>query len=278
MTPAGRSPVDAVDRALLALEALADAGPAGMSLAELSASLGLNKTTVHRSLAALRFRGFVGQEPATGRYLLGPAATRLGDGFFGEGNLPALLHPALVALCGATDELVHLGVMSGAEVVYLDKVEPERPVRVWSAVGRRSPAVTTALGRAMLAFGATDRTVLARYVRESGRDVDADAVWAALETTRRSGWAFEREENEAGIACVAVPVLRGGSPAAAVSVTAPVERMAAERMATLAATLAAELPPLLPAGLALPRVACPGGEVEQWVAQRDTRVPPNETP
>src|SRR5665647_2242425 len=50
----------------------------------------------------------------------GHDATRLGDAFFSEENLPVLLHPALVALCAATDELVHLGVLSGSQVVYLD--------------------------------------------------------------------------------------------------------------------------------------------------------------
>jgi len=253
-TPA-TTPVESVDRALLMLQALADAGAGGLGLAELAASLGLNKSTVHRTLAGLRFRAFATQDPVTGRYLLGPAATRLGDAFFSEENLPVLLHPALVALCAATDELVHLGVLSGSQVVYLDKVEPERPVRVWSAIGRRSPAVTTALGRALLAFRGTDRTLLAGYVRESDRPVDADVVWTALEDARRRGYATEREENEAGISCVAVPLLRAGSPIAAVSVTAPVERMTAGRVADLYARITAELPPLLPPGLELPSIA-----------------------
>lgn len=249
------TPVESVDRALLMLQALADAGAGGLGLAELAASLGLNKSTVHRTLAGLRFRAFATQDPVTGHYLLGPAATRLGDAFFSEENLPVLLHPALVALCAATDELVHLGVLAGAQVVYLDKVEPERPVRVWSAIGRRSPAVTTALGRALLAFRGTDRTLLAGYIRESDRPVDADVVWTALEDARRRGYATEREENEAGISCVAVPLLRAGSPIAAVSVTAPVERMTAGRVADLYARITAELPPLLPPGLELPSIA-----------------------
>ncbi|MBX9245004.1 IclR family transcriptional regulator [Actinotalea ferrariae] len=243
------SPVEAVDRALRVLEALAAAGPHGASLAELAAGLGLNKTTIHRTLAALRHRGFAMQEPS-GRYALGPAATRLGDDYFGEENLPVLLHPALVALSREVDELVHLGVLSGREVVYLDKVEPERPVRVWSAIGRRSPAVTTALGRALLAHRGTDRAALAGYL--AAADVDPAHVWAVLERARRDGFATEVEENEAGISCVAVPLLRGGAAVAAVSVTAPADRMTGERFASLRDRMADVLPPLLPAGLTLP--------------------------
>ena len=248
------SPVEAVDRALLALQALARAGARGLSLAELASSLDLNKTTVHRALAALRFRGFVTQDPGSGAYVLGPAATQLGDDFLSDENLPALLRPALVALCEAADELVHLGVLSGSEVVYLDKVEPERPLRVWSAVGRRSPAVTTALGRALLSHRGADGAVLAGYLRAAGdrARLDADATAALLAQARERGFATEEQENEPGISCVAVPLLRSGTAIAAVSVTAPAERMTAERFTSLHEQIRATLPPLLPAGLTLP--------------------------
>ncbi|HEY3437747.1 MAG TPA: IclR family transcriptional regulator [Actinotalea sp.] len=254
------SPVEAVDRALLVLEALARAGARGVGLAELATGLGLNKTTVHRTLAALRYRGFVAQA-ASGVYLLGPSATQLADDYFGDENLPVLLHPALVALCGVADELVHLGVLSGTQVVYLDKVEPERSVRVWSAVGRRSPAVTTALGRAMLAYRGTDRAMIAGYVRAASEHgaVDADHVWSVLERARARGYATEEQENEVGISCVAVPLVRSGSAIAAVSITAQADRMTPERIDWLHEQMQTVLPPLLPAGLTLP--ASPAGEI-----------------
>lgn len=188
----GASPVEAVDRALRVLQALAASGAAGAPLGDLARGLGLSKATVHRTLAALRHRAFVTQDPSSGAYALGPAVVELAERWLGEENLPALLHPALVALARATDELVHLGVLSGADVVYLDKVEPERPVRVWSAVGRRVPAVRTALGRAVLAARGTDRAMLAGYVGDSA---STDDVWAALEAARQRGFATEREEN-----------------------------------------------------------------------------------
>ncbi|GIG28436.1 IclR family transcriptional regulator [Cellulomonas marina] len=251
--PTGSSPVEAVDRALLVLQALAPAGPRGLALAELAGTLGLSKATVHRVLAALRFRGFVVQD-ARGAYVLGPAATRLADDFLGEENLPVLLHPALVALSAAADELVHLGVLDGSHVVYLDKVEPARALRVWSAVGRRVPAVTTALGRALLAWRGTGRQALEGYVQAVAGEQAADAAraWDAVERAREQGWATEVEENEAGISCVAVPLLRSGAAVAAVSVTAPAERMTPDRVDALRRTVAEVLPPLLPAGLALP--------------------------
>ncbi len=248
------SPVESVDRALLALQTLARAGAHGMTLAELAAALDLNKTTVHRALAALRFRGFVAQDPSSGAYTLGPSATQLADDFFSDENLPVLLHPALIALCGAVDELVHLGVLSGTQVVYLDKVEPDRSVRVWSSIGRRSAAVTTALGRALLAHRGTDRSMLAGYARAADGDgrIDVEHVWEVVERAAARGYATEEQENEPGISCVAVPLLRSGVAIAAVSITAPAERMTTERIAWLHRQMLEVLPPLLPDGLALP--------------------------
>lgn len=248
------SPVESVDRALLVLQVLARSGGRGNTLAELAASLGLNKTTVHRALAALRFREFVSQDTASGSYMLGPAATRLAEDFFGDDNLPVLLHPALVALCATTGELVHLGVLAGTQVVYLDKVEPDRSVRVWSAIGHRRPAVTTALGRALLAFRGTDRAMLRGYVPAAGpgAGIDLEHLWDVVDTARSTGYATEVEENEAGISCVAVPLLRSGSAIAAVSITAPVERMTTERIGWLHERMLTVLPPLLTDGLSLP--------------------------
>lgn len=249
------SPVESVDRALRTLDAVAATGAAGTTLAELSAALGVHKTTVHRSLAALRHRDYVAQDPQTGRYGLGPAAVRLADRYFAEDDLPARLHGTLVALCAATDELVHLGVLAGVQVVYLDKVEPERPVRVWSAVGRRNWAATTALGRAMLAFRDTPRVMLDGYVRavEPPARVDGDHVADELSRARRLGYAREVQENEPGIACLAVPLLRGGTrPVAALSITVPADRMTGERMIRLHEHILAVVPPLLPDGLTLP--------------------------
>ena len=252
--PAPTSPLGSVDKALLALERLAAAGPQGVPLGVLAADLDLNKASLHRTLAALRFRGYAEQEAATGSYRLGPAATALGTVFLGEEHLPALLTPALTAVCEASGELIHLGVLSGPEIVYLDKVEPARAVRVWSAIGRRRPAATTALGRALLAFRATDRSAMGWYTAAAGEasQVTDDALWHTLGTTRARGYATETEENEPGISCLAVPLLRAGQAVAALSVTAPADRMDEGRHVELARMIDTVARPLLPGALDLP--------------------------
>jgi IclR family acetate operon transcriptional repressor len=252
--PQTSSPVESVDRALLVLQALARAGARGMTLADLAQTLDLNKTTVHRALAALRFRSFVAQDPSSSAYTLGPSATQLADEFFSDENLPVLLHPALIALCGAVGELVHLGALNGTQVVYLDKVEPDRSVRVWSAIGRQNAAVTTALGRALLAHRGADRSMLAGYARAAAGavPVDEEHLWDAIQKAAARGYATEEQENEPGISCVAVPLMRAGVAVAAVSITAQAERMTPGRIAWLHHQMLEVLPPLLPQGLTLP--------------------------
>src|SRR5690625_4958010 len=252
------SPVEAVDRALLILDQLARSGARGAVLADLATALRLNKSTVHRALAALRYRDFVTQDHATGAYVLGPAAIGLHERYFDEDRLPLLLHPALVALCAEIDELVHLGVLNGGHVLYIDKVEPQRSLRVWSAVGRRRPAASTGLGRALLAYRGTTESMLDGYVaaargaEPAAAEVTTTRLWEVIEDARRLGYAVEREENEAGISCLAVPLLRGEVPVAAVSITAPAERMNDERFEELHEQVREVLPPLLPAGIVLP--------------------------
>jgi DNA-binding IclR family transcriptional regulator len=244
------SPLGSVDKALLALDTLAGFGARGAPLAALAQAVGVSKPTLHRTLAALRHRGYA-EQTEDGAYRLGPAALSLGSTYLAEENLPALLHPALTALSEKTDELVHLGVLAGREVVYLDKVEPQRAVRVWSAVGRRRPAATTALGRALLSVQDLDEAAIARF---AGDESGTARLREALSEARASGIAGETEENETGIACIATPLLRAGRAVAAVSITAPVERLTGEARAERVAALRAVLPPLLPAGLALPEV------------------------
>ncbi|MFI2105247.1 IclR family transcriptional regulator [Isoptericola sp. NPDC019693] len=239
------SPLGSVDKALLTLDALARAGAGGVALADLASEVGANKSTLHRTLAALRHRGYADQRP-DGAYTLGPAVLSLGAAYLAEDNLPGLLRPALEVLRDEVDELVHLGTLAGQEVVYLDKVEPQRPLRVWSAVGRRIPVATTALGRALLA--ATPDAGA-----EPGGDGTPDATLrAALAAARERGYATETEENEPGIACVAVALLRAGRPVAAVSITAPVERMTGAARDARVAALRELLPTVLPTGLTLP--------------------------
>lgn len=245
--------VEAIDRALALLTALAEAGPAGASLAQLSDATGVNKSTAFRALATFRARGYARQR-VDGDYVLGPAATGLGDRFLGRDHLVGHLHPALVELSRLAGELVHLGTMVDADVVYLDKVEPtSRAIRVWSAVGQRVPVASSSLGRALLAARGVPDDQLSVYVRAlpEGRHVEIDRLRDVVDGARRTGIAVEVEENEPGVACLGVALMRGTDAVAALSITSLASRMTPTRIEELGAMVRRELPPLLPNGLTL---------------------------
>lgn len=258
-TGSSASPVASVDKALILLDLVAQAGPDGATLADLAQESGFTKPSAHRLLGALAHRGFAARDEAGKGYCLGPSAIRLGLEFHSDQNLPALLRPVLESLSLRTSELVHLGMLSGTQVLYLDKVDPDRSLRIWSRIGNLAPCARTGLGRALLAVQGVGGAELETYVEaartQTDLPVDAapelgiDRLAEALEDARTRGWAEEVEENERGISCVAVALTRTHGPPVAVSVTGPAERMTDARRAELGAILRAELGGRAPTGM-----------------------------
>lgn len=254
------SPVGSVDKALILLEILAGAGPEGMTLRDIAEAGGLNKASVHRLLRALMHRGFAEQSTSDQRYRLGTAPLELAHSYGAGENLPTLFAPVLASISQRSQELVHLGQMDGARVLYLDKVEPERTLRVWSRVGSRAPAARTAMGRAMLAADGVRGNALAAYAQatdvgagEAGTAISLQHLTEVVDQAAARGWSTEIEENEPGIACVGVALTRTGGRSVAVSVTGPLERMGAARRKEVGALLHEELNRLAPAGFELTR-------------------------
>lgn len=245
MTPA---PVESINRAVLLLEKLSEAGPEGVALAHLCRELGMNKSTAYRALNTMRTRGFVEQNP-NGDYQLGPTAIGMSRRWFSAGSLTEQLHPALVAIARELGELTHLGVLSGDRVVYIDKVEPEKPIRVWSQVGRAVPAANTALGRAILSQrGLTDR-LLTCFITDGQ---DPTRLLEAVAEARLNGFSTEVQENEPGIACIGVPILGNDHAIAAMSVTMLAEALDEASIRRATEIITRVVPPLLPSSLHLP--------------------------
>src|SRR5690625_3384928 len=190
-SPGSGSPVGSVDKALVLLDILGQAGPEGLMLREITAASGLNKGSIHRLLRALAHRGYAEQDPTDQRYRLGPAPLALAQSFRGAANLPVLFAPVLAAISLRSRELVHLGRLEGTEVVYLDKVDPQRTLRVWSRVGSRAPAARTSLGRALPAAAGVAGSGLAPYAASVGPALPLPRLQAIVEQTRRRGWSEE---------------------------------------------------------------------------------------
>ncbi|MDW5598509.1 IclR family transcriptional regulator [Conexibacter stalactiti] len=230
------------------------AQPDGRSLAELARATGLPKPTAHRLLGSLLAAGLV-RATDDGGYALGPRCLALGSGFLDGIDLRREALPALRALSEQTGETCHLGVLAWAgggarpEVVYIEKVDSRHSIRMQSRVGATQPALTTGLGRALLSLAdeATVAAALAAGVepRTPNTTTDPDALRALLAAARERGVALDDVENEAGIRCVAAPIVdHTGAAVAALSVSGPEMRVKpaqTERFVPLVRAAAAEV-------------------------------------
>src|SRR5579859_6099898 len=116
------SPVASVDRALRILTVVGSAAR-GLSLDDLAVRLGIPKSSLHRILAALKFRRYVSQPEPGGPYFLGPEMLATAFRFHDALDLRALIHPLLAQISDELNETTHMAVLDGAEVIYQDKIE-----------------------------------------------------------------------------------------------------------------------------------------------------------
>jgi DNA-binding IclR family transcriptional regulator len=227
-----------LDRALGTLLRIGESGSRGLTLAECSAALGYSKPTVHRILRTLAGRGFVSVDGERGRYTLGVANLRLGMAFLEQLDLRQEALPILRDLGERTGETIHLGVLDGSDVVYIEKVESRHAVRMFSQIGRTMPAHSTGIGKAILAYLPDDELEEALPERLEARTpatlTDRRRLLDHLAATRRRGYSTDEIENEEGIRCVGAAVFdHTGAVRAGISVAGPESRVTPERMPEL---------------------------------------------
>jgi DNA-binding IclR family transcriptional regulator len=224
------------------LELLLDAGkPCGVS--ELARRSGLNPSNVHRTLQTWAELGFVAQEPDSGAYhctlRLFEWGCRAADGF----DVRRVAREPLTRLARSTQETIHLSVLDGADIVYLDKIDSPQPVRAYSEIGGRAPAHCVATGKALLAFGNPGalNALPDPLPRPTKRTVASlPALRRQLEQVRADGYAVNQEEWRVGVSGLGAPVYdAAGQVIAAAGLTAPSSRLDDPRIRQLGSALVA---------------------------------------
>lgn len=209
---------------------------AGTSLSRLSEATDLPKPTVHRLLSVLVEHRLVRSED--GIFQPGTECLRLGRAYLDSLDLRLASLALLQELVDSTNETAHLGIRDGNRIVYIEKVEAVRSVRVASRVGLTNPVHSTAIGKAILAYSAEAEvgSILSSRLDRCTPNtiVDPAQLRKDLAETRVRGFAIDRVENEDGISCVAAPVFdHDGEVVAAISVTGPEYRIPQERIEEL---------------------------------------------
>ncbi|WP_206682713.1 IclR family transcriptional regulator domain-containing protein [Chthonobacter albigriseus] len=231
-----------ISRAFHVLDVVAGfGGPA--RFADVQKASPLPKATLSRMLRQLEGEGMLIFDEGSQRYRLGLRLIRLAHAAWESASLVEVARPVIDALAERFGMTVHLACLDAFQVLYLDKRVPRPIIRMFSSPGRIGPAYCTGVGKAMLAF-LPDRDreeAIARqsFTRHTPHTLTTpEALRAVLATIRERGFAFDDEEHENTIICVAVPILApGGAVLGALSVTTTTHVSSLDALAAMAPVL-----------------------------------------
>lgn len=203
------------------LEIVDAVGSGCLTLPSIVEQTGITASTAHRLASALVQVGYLEFKPRNG-YRLGPRLMELGFQAYRQSDLTRIAREKLEWLAGQTQDTVHLARLDGNQVVYMDKVDSNRPVEVRTYVGSRKSICSTGVGKALI-LDADEVQWRAHYARESVLGLLKVPLDPWLEDMRAavvSGNTFDIGENQPRICCVAAPIRNAaGVIVAAVSVT-----------------------------------------------------------
>lgn len=182
-----------------------------LRLNEISGSLNLHKSTVSRVLATLEKNGLVKKDKETKRFRLGLKILDLAYCLQEKLDIRNTAHPYLVELGKLTRETVHLAVLDGEEVVYLDKIESSHAIRMYSRIGKRASSYCTGVGKAILAYLPEKEldSIIERMEFHKFTDktiIEPNELKEHLELVRKQGYSTDKGEHEFDIFCISAPI------------------------------------------------------------------------
>lgn len=222
--------VQSVDRAFNIIEALRD-GEIG--LIDLSKRVGLNKSTVHRLLNTLIYKGYVNQNPENNKYNLSLKFLVIGNKLLTSLDIISIAKPHISKLSEKTNEVVHLVLIDKDEIVYIDKEESNNTIRMHSYIGKRIPIYCTAVGKSYMAnlndneFSEVWNNIENKLVKLTENTIMSKAeMLTEINKIKKVGYSIDNEENEKGVICVSAPILnKDKSVKYAISISTPKMRI-----------------------------------------------------
>ena len=204
-------------------------------VSDLSTSLGLNKSTVSRTMATLASEGFVFKDPDTKKYRLGLSILSLSGIVNSNMDVYRESQSILNRLVESIGETAHISLLDQLDVIYLQKVECNHPVRFLTHIGRRNPAYCTSSGKVLLAYSdeAVVEAVISKGLKKFTKNTitDPQKLRAHLEEIRKTGYTFSFEELNEGVNSIAAPIFDyRGKVVAALSVVGPKQRIQSHKL------------------------------------------------
>lgn len=226
--------VQSVDRTLCILELLSDYEE-GLGITEIGEKLELHKSTVHRLLNTLIYKEYVKQNKNTSRYEITLKLFELGNKKLEKMDLVTIAKPYLKELMEKTNEVTHLVVREGTDIIYMAKMEPFKSISVYTRLGMSKPMYCTAMGKAMLSHMEDDEIQEiwnASYVQKltDNTVVDFNKLKEKLIEAKEKGYAIDDQEVEIGIKCLGT-VIRDytGNVCGAISISSSILTLTEEK-------------------------------------------------
>jgi DNA-binding IclR family transcriptional regulator len=229
MASTPKYPVQTLEKALDIIDILKSAPSEGLRIKELSDSLSMGKSTVHRILDTLVAYRYVEKGPEGNRYRLSWKMFEIGNTIPRQRNLDSIDLSILRDLCEKFKETVNLGIRVNSTLVIVSKAEAQQvAIRAGLYVGEQEPLHVTALGKVLLSelnvrelFG--DKPL----VQFTSKTITTlDELEKHLKLVREQGYAIDDEEYSTGLFCIAMPVRDYKSEiVAALSISGPIFRL-----------------------------------------------------
>ena len=227
--PEAKGSIQVIERMMSLLDVLASTNDAA-TLKMLSQATGLHPSTAHRILAVMSNARLV-ERHENSTYALGIRLLELGNIVKSRISIGAVARPFMQDLHNRIGEAINLGIRDQDEIVYVERTSSGRSlVRVVYLVGGRAPLHLTSLGKLFLATDGPQK--VREYAKRTGLPGKTPRSLTTLATlekeldkVRRHGIAYDDEEAELGLKCVAAPIHDDeGNIVAALSVSAPADR------------------------------------------------------
>lgn len=226
--------VQVAERIFMILEYLSQTSEA-KGPSDISAATGIHKSTVYRLLSSMAEGGYV-ERMENGTYQIGIKLVEIVSNHINSLELQTEARPFLNALRAELGLVVYLGILDRHEVVYIEKMDISRNLRLYAQIGMRVPAHCSSLGKVLLSsLPGDDLDYLLQSIRlevYTKNTIDSpDALKAHLRQVRQQGWGMDNEEYIVGQRCVAAPIYDyRGEVIAALSASGPTTLLTDERL------------------------------------------------
>ena len=225
-----------VVKSITLLERLAEANePVGVT--ELSKILGFTKSNTHRILQSWQYLGYVQICPNSGKYKMSLKIWEIANQVIDKLNLREVALPHMRELLEMFNETVHLSVLDGAEVIYVEKLDSNQPVRAYTSIGGRAPVYCVATGKVLLAHK-TEETIAeaAKNMQQFTANTihTCQSLVSEMEKIRKCGYSLNLGEWRSSVCGLAAPIRNRTEVIAAIGISGPIERLGKKTLTSFA--------------------------------------------